>query len=262
MKNFRKGALSQFQDDTLFVRSTGYCEQDNGYREAARQIDFGEFFWCAEGRGIFFLGKRRYILRPGEVFFYPPGSTMDFYPDKGGWSHYFIALGGEAFPLLLSTLGLKAGKKHCGRVPEELFDQLLEGLSDPDPAQRIPMLSVGMQILFKIAQSQSDRLRRQESPAEKAKALIEQNFSDPDFNIGSLAWKLAVHRVTLCRDFKKSYGVTPQDFLAACRFSRATYLLQESKMTIKEIAFACGFSSQEYFSTAFSKKFGHPPTLL
>lgn len=262
MKNNRIGGYSSFQDDALFIRSVGYCDQDGEYREPNRKIDFGEFFWCTGGSGVFTLGKRRYILHPGEVFFYPPGSVMDFHPGQDGWTHYFITFSGEVFPQLISTLGLSPGKKFCGRVPEDFFKQLISGMMESDPKQRIPLLGIGMQILFQIAASPKSQQRRQASTAEKAKELIEQNFSDSGFSIGNLAWKLAVHRVTLCREFKKLYGVTPQEFLFACRFSKAIRLLQEEDLTVKEIAFVCGFSSQEYFSTAFSKKFGHPPTSL
>lgn len=262
MKNNRIGGYSPFLDDALFVRSVGYCEQDGEYREPSRKIDFGEFFWCIGGSGVFTLGKRRYILHPGEVFFYPPGSVMEFHPGPAGWTHYFITFSGEAFSLIIPTLGITAGKKFCGRVPEDLFNRLISGVRNYDPKQRIPLLSVGMQILFQIASSPKTKQPRKESTAEKAKILIEQNFSDSGFSIGNLAWKLAIHRVTLCREFKKLYGVTPKEFLFACRFSKAIRLLSEENLTVKEIAFACGFASQEYFSTAFSKKFGHPPTML
>jgi len=262
VKNNRIGSYSPFQDDALFVRSVGFCEQDGEYREMSREVDFGEFFWCTEGSGVFILGKRHYILRPGEVFFYPPGSVMDFHPGPNGWKHYFITFSGEAFPLIIPTLSLSPGKKFCGRVPEDLFKQLLSGMLESDPGKRIPLLNIGMQILFQIASTPKNKSRRKESTAEKAKLLIEQNFSNAEFSISQLAWKLAVHRVTLCREFKKLYNVTPQEFLFACRFSKAIRLLQEENLTVKEIAFACGFSSQEYFSTAFSKKFGHPPTSL
>ena len=261
IKNLRNTGYSPFTGDTLFVRSAGYCEQIDGPQETPRMIDFGEFFWCTAGSAVFTIGKHRYILHPGEVFFYPPGSLMDFRAGKNGWAHYFVTIGGDAFKTMLPALGIKPGKKQCGRPPEDLFRQLIAGLKKPLPEQRIPALSLAMQIIFQIATS-SIQHKQQETAAEKAKNIIEQKFTDPDFNIGKLAWHLAVHRVTLCREFKKFYSITPQEFLSSCRLHLAIKLLQENQMTIKEIAFSCGFSSQEYFSTVFSKKFGHPPSRL
>ena len=41
---------------------------------------------------------------------------------------------------------------------------------------------------------------------------------------------------------------------------KALELLSEGELSIKEIAFTCGYSDEKYFSRAFRKKYGCPPS--
>ena len=75
-----------------------------------------------------------------------------------------------------------------------------------------------------------------------------------------LAELLTVHRVTLCREFKKAFRISPGAYLKGCRLRKAVEMLSQHRYTIKEIAFSCGFSSQEYFATVFHSEFGHTPS--
>ncbi|MBO7146245.1 MAG: AraC family transcriptional regulator [Lentisphaeria bacterium] len=262
MKNHREDSYTAFKNETFFIRSVGYCEQSRDVREKIRKIEFSEFFWCTAGTGIFKLGRRRYILHPGEIFFLPSGSVMDFHPGSGGWSHYYLTFEGNIVPEFFSVLGLTPGKKFCGKAPDDLFHHLISELKHPAPEKRIELLGIAMQIIFQIATAGKIQQKEKDSLAKKVRTMIEENYSDPDFNIGKMAYHFAVHRVTLCREFKKVFGITPQKFLVSYRLHKALELLQQKQLTIKEIAFTCGFSTQEYFSTAFSAKFGYPPSRL
>lgn len=53
---------------------------------------------------------------------------------------------------------------------------------------------------------------------------------------------------------KQIHNMTPMQFLAHCRVEAAVGLLgQAPRMSITDVAFACGFSSSQYFATMFSK---------
>ena len=46
------------------------------------------------------------------------------------------------------------------------------------------------------------------------------------------------------------------------RMNKALRLLTEDCLPVKEIAFLCGFSDEKYFSRAFRKYYGYPPSHL
>ena len=63
-----------------------------------------------------------------------------------------------------------------------------------------------------------------------------------------------------CKQFKRQFGVPPQEFLMNIRLEKAKQLLKSTDLRIKEIAGSVGFSSQLNFAAAFKKRFGQSPT--
>ncbi len=53
---------------------------------------------------------------------------------------------------------------------------------------------------------------------------------------------------------------TPIEFLNDYRFKKSIELMQNTDMTILEIALACGFSGSSYYAETFRKRFGKSPT--
>ena len=54
--------------------------------------------------------------------------------------------------------------------------------------------------------------------------------------------------------FKKYTGKTLREYIEEQRIKKSTELLVSTDMTLASIAYACGFSSQSYFSYAFKRK--------
>lgn len=68
-----------------------------------------------------------------------------------------------------------------------------------------------------------------------------------------------LHPSYFCSLFKKEYGVTFFSYLTEIRMNKARLLLRTTNLAIIDISFACGFSSNQYFSTLFKKKFHISP---
>ena len=89
--------------------------------------------------------------------------------------------------------------------------------------------------------------------------IINNNIEDPKFSVEELAEKLSVSRVQLYRKVKAILGISISDHINNIKLEKAIELLKGDKMNISEIAYALGFSSPNYFSTAFKNKFGISP---
>lgn len=59
--------------------------------------------------------------------------------------------------------------------------------------------------------------------------------------------------------FKQSTGKTLREYVEEQRIQKAVNLLFESNLTLSDIAYECGFSSQSYFSFVFKKRMGMTP---
>ena len=64
---------------------------------------------------------------------------------------------------------------------------------------------------------------------------------------------------TLLNHFKSKYNTTIHQYLLDYRLKKATELLINDELNVKEIAFFCGFEDPNYFSKVFKKRYGRSP---
>ena len=88
---------------------------------------------------------------------------------------------------------------------------------------------------------------------------IENNIDNPNFSVENLAESLNVSRVQLYRKVKAIFNENVSDYINNFRLEQSRNMLQDSELTISEIAYKNGFSSPNYFSTVFKNKYGISP---
>lgn len=88
---------------------------------------------------------------------------------------------------------------------------------------------------------------------------IKENLDNSDFTVELLAQAIGISRVQLYRKVKALLGVSVSDYMASFKLEKAKSLLASSSYSIAEIAYQCGFSSPNYFSTAFKNKYEVTP---
>ncbi len=93
----------------------------------------------------------------------------------------------------------------------------------------------------------------------KINKTINDNIDNSKFSVENLASDLNISRIQLYRKMKAIMGVNVSDYIQNIRLEKAKSLLQETRLTISEIAYATGFSSPNYFSTSFKAKFKKSP---
>lgn len=89
--------------------------------------------------------------------------------------------------------------------------------------------------------------------------VLEHHFSDPDFQVATLAELLHLSRSYMVRKIKKATGMTPGEAIKTFRMEKAAKLLKENSGNISEVAYAVGFNSLSYFSFTFKEHFGKTP---
>jgi AraC family transcriptional regulator of adaptative response / methylphosphotriester-DNA alkyltransferase methyltransferase len=84
------------------------------------------------------------------------------------------------------------------------------------------------------------------------KQIIRKSYSTT-ITLDYLSEKMVISPFHLQRVFKRMTGMTPAAFLHEIRVSKAKQLLQESNLTMIEIAKLIGFHSSSHFSMVFKK---------
>ena len=59
--------------------------------------------------------------------------------------------------------------------------------------------------------------------------------------------------------FAEITGLSPREYLEKIRLDEARLLLLSSQLSIGDISYTCGFSSQSYFTSLFNKVYGYTP---
>lgn len=136
-----------------------------------------------------------------------------------------------------------------------LFEKALKIRLENSSGAQYKETAVLYEILGELAADFGIQSSKKSSIAESAE-YMKQNFFNPELNIESLAKRANVSSAQYRRKFRQIYGVSPKQYLDGLRFGYAKSLLETGYFSQKEIASRCGFSSVEYFRTAFKKDTG------
>ena len=94
---------------------------------------------------------------------------------------------------------------------------------------------------------------------ERALNLIEQGALDRD-NVATLASRLGIGPRHLSRLFADHLDASPKQVALSLRVQRAKRLLDESDLSVNDIARRAGFSAPRRMHAAFLRLYGRPPS--
>jgi AraC family transcriptional regulator of arabinose operon len=94
---------------------------------------------------------------------------------------------------------------------------------------------------------------------KRALELVNQGRSHP-VGEGELAATLRLSPSRFAHLFRKETGLSFSSHPRRIRLAEAARLLSDCRFSVKEIAWACGYSSVPSFDRVFKKRFGASPT--
>ena len=90
-------------------------------------------------------------------------------------------------------------------------------------------------------------------------AIVEENLGNDQFSVEDICQQLSISKMQLYRKIKQLLNCNVNDYILDARVKKGRYLLMNSKFSVSEIAYACGFSSPAYFSTVFKARTQQTP---
>jgi AraC-like DNA-binding protein len=91
------------------------------------------------------------------------------------------------------------------------------------------------------------------------KQYLEEQDLD-SFHSSRMSQHFAMSFKQINRLYKKEIGTTVYDYLMIKKINTAKMLLEDTDLSIKEIAYRIGYAEPYYFSNVFRKKTGITPT--
>jgi AraC-like DNA-binding protein len=93
----------------------------------------------------------------------------------------------------------------------------------------------------------------------RAKDLIDARYREP-LDVPALARAAHLSPAHFSREFRRTFGEPPHQYLLTRRLERAAALLRNTDRTVAEICAIVGLRSVGSFTTSFGRAFGGSPT--
>jgi AraC-like DNA-binding protein len=93
----------------------------------------------------------------------------------------------------------------------------------------------------------------------RAKDLVDSRYFEP-LLVAQMADAAGLSKAHFTREFSRTFGETPHQYLLTRRLERAAALLRTTDWPVSRICFAVGWGSIGSFTTSFHRMFGQSPT--
>ena len=95
---------------------------------------------------------------------------------------------------------------------------------------------------------------------KRVRHVVSENIKNKKFSVTEFAKHMYMGRGNLYRLIKSLTGLSPNAIIAKARLSAGKFLLENSDLRVNEIAEEVGYTDNAYFSRAFRKHYGYPPS--
>lgn len=240
-------------------------EYDFTWESGRRLSDFA-LVWLSRGIGEIELVKGEDgPLAPGMAILLSPGHWHRYRPDPTtGWTENWICMNGEHLHRLRIRGFLPSGNNRLQTADasswEAVFQELLKDVFSNLGNNQPLWGSKGLQILLQAtSRTENSSIENAEDPlVHKALRLIRQQAHRP-LTVDRLASLLNSSRRTLERHFSRIHTRSPHEEILHVRLTRASRMLGDPEIPIKEIAYACGFGSPKLMNHHFGRTVGKTP---
>lgn len=242
-----------------------YNFMKKGSEWAPHWHDYFEFELIAEGFGEHTYNNTHYELKPGSAYLM---SYYDFHAIKAKTDMTLVNIHfGEDFidKEIENFISGGINKFNC-EFNENEFKEILSlaekikneehnSLAFKDVIIKGYLTDI---IVRTIRNSHADEDKKIPLLIQKTIAYVYKNFKN-NLNLKSVAKEMYVTPNYLGVFFKKSIGISFNDYINMLRLKYACNMLTHSSMSVKEIGFASGYNSTEYFLYTFKKHLGTTP---
>ncbi len=215
-------------------------------------------------------------IKAGTALLLLPDVWHRYRPTAGtGWAEVYLSFNGQ-IPHMWQTTGLisPANLVRTIKTPERLaesMDAIIEFTrKNPSGSPReLALLTLGA-LAIALGNGEATEARQAGKPpathtVPTQDAIVNAglhliwNQSHRNLSVHDIARALGIQRRTLSRHFLSARGRNVLEELTACRLARAQRMLRETRLPVKRIAYAAGFSSPTHLAVVFRRELGTTP---
>ena len=164
----------------------------------------------------------------------------------------------------LSVAGLAAWKALLGEPPAALMERVTAAMAaGPWGCERaLGLLRVLVTAYAEVACGHDQQAAPGERRVSDALSYLQTHYYQSGLSLARVAKAVGLSSSHLACLFRQVTGRSLHQALIDIRMRRALALLEQQDLSIKQVAALTGWGNQLYFSTAFRRRYGRPPSAL
>lgn len=226
--------------------------------------EFCIFQYTLSGRGALIFEGKIIELSPNKAFLvHVPHEHIYLLPDNSsGWEFiYFSLVGREALSLWLTiehSCGPVVEIRNDAKIIKRLFEIYCAGKEKIQNPYQASALAYELIMLLCEEILPASHSNIESELLKKVLDFCVDNIAS-DIGVEDMAKVAGLSRFHFSRVFKMTQGMSPAFFLTNLRMKRALNLIQNERLSVKEIAAICGYNDASYFCKVFKKFFKTSP---
>lgn len=252
---------SILQNITFSITLSRYLKVGNewnmDWNKDLYQFQCNRLYYLKKGKGKLYLHDKVLTLEPGYVYLIPAFSVLRSETIEE-MQKYFIHFQTNSS---LFHLYNQFDSKSCypaDELTEGLFRLVQQNYNSPIPSSHFKVQG-SMQILLSGFFDHIDITRQNIMRFVPIIDYLQNNYRQ-EITVKELASLMNLNTVYFCDLFKKTFHISPKQYIINKRLVESQNLLIETDLSIKEIAYTVGFTNENYFSEIFKQKTGLPPS--
>ncbi len=213
-------------------------------------------YLVVSGKGILTTEACRQELQAGNIFFtfvQVPYSIKN----TEGMTYMYITFNGDRCHELFSRFGITP--QNCLFDGHESISAFWQNSIVKANQQNLDLISESV-LLYTLGEMTQPEINTEQYLLGDILKYIEDNFSDCDVSLNSLAESLGYNSKYISRVFKSSMGITFSQYLTNVRIQHAVFLMEQGVTAIKNVAVLSGYKDPFYFSNVFKNVVGVAPS--
>lgn len=245
----------------FYVEEAGFATVGGFWKDIVSFWKKHRFYYIESGRAQMTLRNTQLFLEPGMLYYIPKNSVITA-SNREFLKHYYIHF--EANEIGNTLLSALSPECSAPASPEDAsaFQAVLATVDRKDNSPSgILYLNGLMQIILSrfIDSLGEDFGNRNILRFFEIIRYVENNI-EKKITVGELAAMANLNEVYFSNCFSKAVGQPPLQFILGKKLQYAMTLLQDERLSVKEIAFRLNFSDELYFSRLFKRKTNFSPT--
>lgn len=218
-----------------------------------------QIFICKSGKGTLKVNEVDYVIEKGTFFYLSPNTPHEYYGTTNKWEVEWIIFSGNQINKILSELNFNSTKvailSNLDKI-EVYYNKIFISLKSDDYLGKVISSSILYEILvefFTLLQKVNEiETIERNNIVNNIKHYIDNHYNET-LTLEDLSELVHVTPQYLCKMFKRQLNLRPFQYIAMKRIQQAKILLNDSNMSINEIAYYVGYNDCSYFCAIFKK---------